>query len=79
MQFNTDSVDEALDLLDFSYKIVVKAGLAEDGTYLPRSIHPDYNFHTPQTDIPAAREEAEMVMCGAIDLLMKKQGELSAS
>jgi len=77
MQFNTDSLDEALDLLDFSYKIAVKAGLAEDGTYLPRSLHPDFNLHsppTPKTAIPAAREEAQMVLCGAIELLLKKQG-----
>lgn len=34
--FNTDSVDEALDLLDFCYKIVSRSGLSESGTYLPK-------------------------------------------
>jgi hypothetical protein len=38
--FNTDSVDEALDLLDFCYKIVSRSGLSENGTYLPKAIHP---------------------------------------
>jgi hypothetical protein len=38
--FNTDSVDEALDLLSFCYKILEKSGLAEVGTYLPKAIHP---------------------------------------
>lgn len=38
--FNTDSVDEAMDLLDFCYKIVERSGLSENGTYLPKAIHP---------------------------------------
>jgi hypothetical protein len=41
--FNTDSVDEALDLLDFCYKIVSRSGLSENGTYLPKAIHPKYS------------------------------------
>lgn len=38
--FNTDSVDEALDLLNFCYKIVERSGLSAEGTYLPKAIHP---------------------------------------
>lgn len=38
--FNTDSVDEALDLLSFCYKIVERSGLSAEGTYLPKAIHP---------------------------------------
>lgn len=38
--FNTDSVDEALDLLEFCHKIVARSGLADHGTYLPKAIHP---------------------------------------
>eukprot|EP00882_Tetradesmus_deserticola_P010721 GHRQ01011322.1.p1 GENE.GHRQ01011322.1~~GHRQ01011322.1.p1 ORF type:complete len:124 (+),score=26.24 GHRQ01011322.1:141-512(+) len=44
--FNTDSVDEALDLLDFCYKIVSRSGLSENGTYLPKAIHPKYSCVT---------------------------------
>jgi hypothetical protein len=43
--FNTDSVDEALDLLDFCYKIVARSGLSENGTYLPKAIHPKVCLH----------------------------------
>lgn len=49
--FNTDSVDEALDLLDFCYKIIVKSGLSENGTYLPKAIHPKYNCIKPKTSM----------------------------
>jgi hypothetical protein len=150
--FNTDSVDEALDLLDFCYKIVSRSGLSENGTYLPKAIHPKYScVHVsnvagaaafteaqqsaalpagpatctgrewlvwctndgvsllrpatchpasccslqqlfvlsasfccltcclqPKTSIDDAMEEARMVMCGAIEGLLKKQGEQSA-
>lgn len=72
--FNTDSVDEALDLLDFCYKIVERSGLSENGTYLPKAIHPKYNCVHPKTSINDAMEEAKMVTCGAIEGLLKKQG-----
>ncbi|KAF8071135.1 CUT1 [Scenedesmus sp. PABB004] len=72
--FNTDSVDEALDTLDFCYKIVSRSGLSDNGTYLPKAIHPKYNCIAPKTSIDDAMEEARMVICGAIDGLLKKQG-----
>jgi hypothetical protein len=72
--FNSASVEEALDLLDFCYKIIMKAGLAEDGTYVPRSLHPDYNLASPQTSIDDALEETKLVVCGAVEGLMAKQG-----
>jgi hypothetical protein len=72
--FNTDDLDEALDLLDFNYKIVARSGLAEVGTYLPKAINPRYNL-VPQTTSPPALEEAHLVMTGAVEGLMKKQGE----
>ncbi|KAF6254699.1 FAE1/Type III polyketide synthase-like protein-domain-containing protein [Scenedesmus sp. NREL 46B-D3] len=72
--FNTDSVDEALDLLDFCYKIVSRSGLSENGTYLPKAIHPKYSCVHPKTSIDDAMDEARMVMCGAIEGLLKKQG-----
>jgi len=75
--FNTDSVDEALDLLDFCYKIVARSGLSEVGTYLPKAIHPKYNCIQPKTSIDDAMEEAQMVICGAIEGLLKKQGEFA--
>jgi hypothetical protein len=43
--FGTDSVDEALDLLNFCHKILEKSGLAEVGTYLPKAIHPKVGTH----------------------------------
>eukprot|EP00882_Tetradesmus_deserticola_P000731 GHRQ01000798.1.p1 GENE.GHRQ01000798.1~~GHRQ01000798.1.p1 ORF type:complete len:504 (+),score=238.10 GHRQ01000798.1:145-1656(+) len=72
--FNTDSVDEALDLLDFCYKIVSRSGLSENGTYLPKAIHPKYSCVTPKTSIDDAMDEARMVMCGAMEGLLKRQG-----
>lgn len=72
--FNTDDLDEAMDLLDFNYKIVARSGLAEVGTYLPKAINPRFNI-VPQTTSPLALEEAHMVMTGAVEGLLKKQGE----
>lgn len=72
--FNTDSVDEALDLLDFCYKIISKSGLSENGTYLPKSIHPKYNCIKPKTSMDDAMEEAKMVIPGAVEGLLKRQG-----
>jgi hypothetical protein len=58
--FNTDSVDEALDLLDFCYKIVSRSGLSENGTYLPKAIHPTYScVHVSTIAVAAVAAEAE--------------------
>lgn len=72
--FNTDSVDEALDLLDFCYKIISRSGLSAHGTYLPKAIHPKYNAVEPKTDMENAMVEAQMVVCGAVEGLLAKQG-----
>lgn len=72
--YNTDSTEEALDLLDFNYKIMLKSGLSDNGTYLPKAIHPVYNCESPITHLAAGMEECRMVVCGAMEGLMKRAG-----
>eukprot|EP00249_Psilotum_nudum_P010863 c22816_g1_i1 orf=1-765(-) len=55
--------------LDFQRKILERSGLGQD-TYLPAALHQ----LPPQPSMAAAREEAEMVMFGALDNLFKKTG-----
>eukprot|EP00249_Psilotum_nudum_P018742 c26941_g1_i1 orf=170-1738(-) len=57
------------DSLEFQRKILYRSGLG-DGTYLPAAMHQ----LPPQPTMAAAREEAEQVMFGALDNLLKKTG-----
>lgn len=61
------------DMKDFMEKVHIKSGLAEDGTYLPESIHPVHNT-CPRYDMDTARKEAEMVMFTAVQELLDKTG-----
>lgn len=69
--FNTDSVDEALDLLDFCYKIVARSGLSENGTYLPKAIHPKV-----RATVPARRQHSSC--SGGQPLVKTRAGTSSA-
>lgn len=62
--FNTDSVDEALDILNFCYKILEKSGLAEVGTYLPKAIHPRVRLCShPAQDVRLKRDAGTPTAC----------------
>ncbi len=49
-----------------------QAGLSDNATYLPKSIHPKYCGNSPRTDLEAAAEECRMCVCGAVEGLLKK-------
>ncbi|KAI8469154.1 MAG: FAE1/Type III polyketide synthase-like protein-domain-containing protein [Monoraphidium minutum] len=72
--FNTESREEALDLIAFGDGVAQRSGLSPDRTFLPDSIHPKINLATPQTDLDAAQEECRAVVCGAIAGLLERTG-----
>ncbi|MQL87390.1 hypothetical protein Taro_019932, partial [Colocasia esculenta] len=55
--------------MEFQYKILERSGLGDE-TYLPEAIHQV----PPRPSMAAAREEAEMVMFGALDILFRNTG-----
>lgn len=58
--------DFADSSLEFQRKILERSGLGED-TYVPEAMH----FIPPRPTMAAAREEAEQVMFGALDILFR--------
>ncbi|EFJ47586.1 hypothetical protein VOLCADRAFT_91861 [Volvox carteri f. nagariensis] len=65
---------EAQDIIDFQYRVWQKAGLSDNATYLPKSIHPKFCGNTPRTDLNASAEECRMAVCGAVEGVLKKTG-----
>lgn len=72
--FNTEDLDETLDLLDFCYKIVLKSGLSDNGTYLPKALNPNFNLMKAKSSIDDAYVEAQQVCCGAVEGLLNRAG-----
>lgn len=58
---------------DFMVKVFAKSGISPTGTYLPAAINP-LIAKEPCNSIPAALEEARMVMTGAVSDLLEKTG-----
>jgi hypothetical protein len=54
-------------------RVFVKSGISPITTYLPACVHPKF-VPFPRTSLDLAREEAEMVMCGAINELLERTG-----
>ncbi|KAG2486931.1 hypothetical protein HYH03_014430 [Edaphochlamys debaryana] len=65
---------EAQDIIDFQARVFHKAGLADNATYLPKSIHPKYCGNNPKTDLNSAADECRQAICGAVEGLFKKTG-----
>ena len=61
------------EIADFMCRVHERSGLSPCGTYLPASIHPSLTAE-PKADLDTAREEARMVMFGAVAELLEKTG-----
>jgi hypothetical protein len=63
---------------EFISRIFARSGISPTNTYLPPWINPVHSKQ-PRYDIDAAKEEAEMVMIGAVTELLEKTGAARAS
>lgn len=66
------------DMKEFMVKVVGRSGLGQQSTYLPQAINPMFG-EEPKNDMATAMLEAKTVMCGAVEDLLNKTGELFSS
>ncbi|KAL6765858.1 FAE1/Type III polyketide synthase-like protein-domain-containing protein [Haematococcus lacustris] len=70
----TAAEDEAIDCINFMYRVFKRSGLGEDSTYLPASLNPGLCGGQPRTGLVEAATEAQLVLCGALEGLLAKTG-----
>ena len=74
--FNTESLETTLSLIDFGIRIVNKSGLSPEATYLPAALHPAHNepHGILRTDLDSAMIECRATVTGAVGQVLARNG-----
>jgi hypothetical protein len=74
----TDGEYVSQETHEFVKKVFEKSGIDNNGSYLPKNLHPQHTLE-PHGGQDESFAEARLVMGGAVEDLLKKTGQLAGS